>query len=454
MLCLMLLLAGCSQRVRFATFNAAMSGTTAGEMTARLETGDDPQYRAVAEIIQRTKPDVLLLQEFDHDPSGRAVELFQANYLGVPQNGAEPIEYAHTFSPEVNTGEHSGIDLNNDGIIDPNPGSAAYAADCFGWGTYPGQYGMVVFSRFPIDHDDIRTYRKLTWRQMQGDTDWNLWPENPDGSSYFSDEAKAVLRVSSKTHADVPIRIGGQTVHLLIAHPTPPVFDGPEDRNGIRNMLEVVLLNGILQAGTTTAQPDDLHHALRSDNGLPPRLVRRHVEYDKPWPSRLATDVMSLGIFNFGHLATGSASRNLWMGDLNCDPLDGDARSEARATLAYRVGQTFGVVPDKQPVLVGNSRFQEPGGPASTGAVEAAEAQRGANASHRAEPRFDTADFPDAEPLGPGNLRVDYVIPSLDLKLVDMGVFWPASDDPLHRLVKDNLSSDHRLVWVDVKVPR
>ncbi len=48
-----------------------------------------------------------------------------------------------------------------------------------------------------------------------------------------------VLRLSSKNHWDVTADIDGTTLHLLAFHPTPPVFDGPEDRNGLRNFDEI-----------------------------------------------------------------------------------------------------------------------------------------------------------------------------------------------------------------------
>jgi hypothetical protein len=66
----------------------------------------------------------------------------------------------------------------------------------------------------------------------------------------------------------------------------------------------------------------------------------------------------------------------------------------------------------------------------------------------------DTADWP--EEGGPGNLRVDYVLPSTGLEIVGSGVFWPAPGDPLARLTeikgRDRASSDHRLVWVDIRL--
>jgi hypothetical protein len=95
-----------------------------------------------------------------------------------------------------------------------------------------------------------------------------------------------------------------------------------------------------------------------------------------------------------------------------------------------------------------------------TRAVEAAALQGRANLTHRSDPRFDTADFSDS---APGNLRADYVLPRVNLKIVDAGVFWPVQADPLSRLtgVFDPQwlaaggfpTSDHRLVWVDVAVP-
>ncbi|MEZ5252131.1 MAG: hypothetical protein R2713_23855, partial [Ilumatobacteraceae bacterium] len=54
----------------------------------------------------------------------------------------------------------------------------------------------------------------------------------------------------------------------------------------------------------------------------------------------------------------------------------------------------------------------------------------------------------------PGNLRADYVLPSRNLRIVDAGVFWPLSTDPLFPLVGTFPfpTSDHRPVWVDVSV--
>ena len=72
---------------------------------------------------------------------------------------------------------------------------------------------------------------------------------------------------------------------------------------------------------------------------------------------------------------------------------------------------------------------------------------------HISDPAFDTADFND---FAPGNLRADYVLPRKQLRITDAGVFWPTTDDPFFYLTGTGfpvVSSDHRLVWVDVTVP-
>ena len=90
--------------------------------------------------------------------------------------------------------------------------------------------------------------------------------------------------------------------------------------------------------------------------------------------------------------------------------------------------------------------------PSSEGGPEADLLQGGANEAHLSDPAYDTADFNDNP--APGNLRVDYVLPRNSMKILDSGVFWPTTDDPLFRLTGTFPfpTSDHRLVWIDVRV--
>lgn len=364
---------------RIATFNASLNRGEEGQLLKDLATGEDAQIRAVAEVIQINNPDVLLINEFDWDEGGRGVDLFRRNYLEVPQHGNTPVYYPYAFTAPVNTGVPTGIDLNGDGKADGPD-------DAYGFGLFPGQYGMVILSRFPILTEQVRTFQKLLWKDMPG----NLIPE-----SYYSPQAIDVLRLSSKSHWDVPIRIGARTVHILAAHPTPPSFDGPEDRNGRRNNDEIRLWADYITPG----------------------LASRWIVDDEGVRGGL-----------------NPSERFVILGDYNSDPVDGDSWPGA-------INQ-----------LLDHPRVRDPK-PTSAGAVAAAEAQGGVNAKHLGEPCYDTADFPD-EP-SPGNLRVDYVLPSKNMQVTSSAVFWPAPGQPGSELTGEEPfpTSDHRLVRIDVRLP-
>jgi hypothetical protein len=176
-----------------------------------------------------------------------------------------------------------------------------------------------------------------------------------------------------------------------VSHPTPPVFDGPEDRNGARNFDE----------------------------------IRFWADYITPARSGYIYDDKGVS----GGLKPGELF--VIAGDQNSDPVDGDS------------------IPGSIQQLIEHPLVNVKVTPESAGAVEAANTQGGANNSHEGDPRFDTADFADT---APGNLRADYVLPVKGLQIVDGAVFWPLASDPLFRLTGafPFPSSDHRLVWIDV----
>lgn len=106
-----------TETVRVATYNLSLNRNFAGQLVTDLSTPANAQARTVAEIIQRTDPDIVLLNEFDYVEGGVAVDLFRDNYLEVSQNGADPVEYPYAFIAPVNTGVPSGFDLNNNGVV-------------------------------------------------------------------------------------------------------------------------------------------------------------------------------------------------------------------------------------------------------------------------------------------------------------------------------------------------
>ena len=230
-----------SQSIRIATFNASMEATnyvakgqtTAGDaLQSNLHDGKHTQIKNIAEIIQRIRPDIVLLNEFDYsNQSAIDAKNFIKHYLKKSQNTNKPIDYPYFYSAPVNTGVDSGLDLDKDGIASGTKG------DAFGFGLFPGHYGMLVLSKYPIQFDQIRTFQNFLWKDMLGNLMATIKDEN--GKSYYSLQAQQIFRLSSKSHWDIPIKIGNQTIHLLASHPTPPVFDGPENRNGKRNHDEI-----------------------------------------------------------------------------------------------------------------------------------------------------------------------------------------------------------------------
>jgi len=382
--------------IRFATFNASLNRNSEGQLITDLSTPNNTQAKTVAEIIQRNNPDVLLVNEFDFDAGSQAAQLFQENYLSVSQNGANPVEYPYFYVAPSNTGVASGFDLNNNGTVVTTPGAPGYGDDALGFGNFPGQYGMVIYSKYPIDTENIRTFPNFLWQDMPG----ALLPDNPntpEANDWYSPEELEVFRLSSKSHWDVPIEVNGETIHVLASHPTPPTFDGPEDRNGTRNHDEIRFWSDYITPGEGSYIYDDAG--------------------------------------DYSGLAPGS--RFVIMGDQNADPNDGDSVDNAILQ------------------LLDNPLINTSITPSSEGGPEQAAMQGGANVTHITDPAFDTADFADG---APGNLRVDYVLPSQNLEITDAAVFWPESTNPQFPLVgtfnpsiPDGFpSSDHRLVRVDV----
>ncbi|WP_428406892.1 endonuclease/exonuclease/phosphatase family protein [Hyphococcus sp.] len=383
--------------VRFATFNVYLNRPAEGGLIDDLKSADNVQAQKVAEIIQRVAPDVLLLNEFDYDEDGEALRLFKQIYLDHGWNGAEPAIYPYAYLAPSNTGVASGHDLDRDGVVTTEPGSRAYGGDAFGYGEFPGQYAMVLLSKYPIDEAGVKTFQTFLWKDMPG----AMLPDDQataEPDDWYSVEAREVFRLSSKSHWDIPVIIDGERVHVLASHPTPPSFDGEEDRNGRRNHDEIRLW-----ADYIAGDPDGYVYDDKGERG---------------------------------GLAEGA--RFVIMGDLNADPHDA------------------GAVPGAIGQLLTSPSVADAPFPKSEGGAVQAKLQGGANESHQGDPAEDTADFGDDPETGVGNLHLDYVLFSkAGLKETASGVFWPAPEDEHYGLVGSGFpveSSDHRLVWRDLQI--
>lgn len=370
--------------VRVATFNVSLYRTKSGELARDLEDGMNQEAKKLAAVIQHVRPDILLLNEIDYEEDHQSLKLFVEKYLAIGQEigdtkRLEPIDYPHFFAGPSNTGFDSGLDLNGDNKL-------GTPEDAWGYGRYPGQYSMAILSRFPIDTEKVRTFQNLRWAAMPR----AMQPIDPESNQpYYPEGIWKQLRLSSKSHWDIPIQIDHQTLHLLASHPTPPAFDGAEDRNGCRNHDEIFFWKWYVDPETQ----DSLW--IIDDSGKKGGLAPE--------------------------------ARFVITGDLNADPVDGSGISRAIQS------------------ILNSNRVTDPR-PESKGAEASTTRLGHANETHRGLASNDTAQF---NSRSVGNLRVDYCLPSSNLKLIESQVFWPVPNDPMAKWVE---VTDHRLVWVDVEM--
>lgn len=237
-----------------ATFHTELSRKGPGLLLRDIKSGEDAQVAAVARVVTAAAPDVLVLQGVDYDHGLAALHALRDV---IARAGPD---YRHVFALRPNTGMATGLDLDGDG-------RTGEPEDAQGYGWFAGEGGMAILSRHPVDESGARDFAGLLWRDLPGAIP-------PEG---MAPGIMAVQRLSRVGHWAVPLRVRGETVTLLTFHASPPVFDGPEDRNGRRNHDEILFWQ----------------HYLDGAFGPPPR------------------------------------GRFILAGNANLDPLDGDGRKTA-----------------------------------------------------------------------------------------------------------------------------
>lgn len=235
-LLLLLPLAAPAETIRIASFNAELDRTGPGLMLRDIRRGD-AQVADVVAVIARAGPDILALQGIDWDLDGAGLAAL-ADALA-----AAGLDYPHRLSLQPNSGMASGLDLDGDGRLG-GPG------DSQGFGRFTGQSGIAVLSRFPIRREEVRDFSALLWRDLPG-----AQLPRIDGRPFPSEAAQAAQRLSSTAHWAVPVAAPGGDLTLLTFQAGPPVFDGPEDRNGLRNRDELRLWTLYLD-GALGPRPD------------------------------------------------------------------------------------------------------------------------------------------------------------------------------------------------------
>ncbi len=312
--------------LRVAVWNAELSRKGPGILLRDIRKGEDAQVDLVIESLATVKPDILLLLNFDYDLENRALTAF------ADAARSRGVDFPHQYAARSNSGLATGLDLNGDGRF-------GGPEDAQGYGEFFGAGAMALLSRHPVDEGRIQDFSGMLWRDLPG----TLFPMTRDGP-FAGQQVHEVQRLSSKGHWVVPIDVPDIGIVTLLAfHATPPVFDGPEDRNGRRNHDEAAFW---------------LHYL----DGA------------------------------FGEPAT---NRFVLMGDANLDPEQSEGRKEAiRALLAH-------------PLL------QNP------------------------FPNTPTANWPKP---GPGERRVDYILPSADWHVSGFGTTAPSE------------ASRHILLWADLEL--
>jgi len=324
--------------IRLASYNTGLGRDGPGLLLKDI-LDQDADILALAEIIGTVSPDILLLTGFDNDFQNRAINAF---------NALEGLGYPFIYAPLGNAGADSGLDItSNNRLRDWN--------DAWGFGRFEGAEGMVLLSRFPVSGS--RRFDRLKWQ------DFGPVPRSPDGAAFYSDDLWPQLRLAAHSLWDVEIALPSGPFNIIAAHPTPPVFDGEEDANGLRNAAEISFLARYING-----------EAFRDDSGL---------------------------------LAPLATKRFAILADLNADPEIGDSR------------------PDALFALLSSPQLQDP-------------RPRGTATGTTATTGWDD----------PGNMRVDYVLPSAALTVLGSGVFWPDEATLL-----DAAKTQHRLVWVDIAMP-
>lgn len=210
-----------AETIRIATFGAALSRDGPGLLLRDIGKEDDAQIAATLAIVAEVAPDILVLTEIDWDLQGAA--------LMALRDRMSP-DYPHIFAGPTNAGLATGLDLDGNGRLGDD-------RDAQGYGRFSGDGGVAVLSRYPLDVGALTDFTPLLWRDLPNGSLDEMLAAAPG----FDAEAQRARRLSSTVHWVLPVDAPGGPIDLAIWAATPPVFDGPEDANGLRNRDELLL---------------------------------------------------------------------------------------------------------------------------------------------------------------------------------------------------------------------
>ncbi|WP_254898989.1 endonuclease/exonuclease/phosphatase family protein [Thalassococcus arenae] len=186
---------------------------------------DKAATAAIAELAAMGA-DIVVLTHVDYDAGHAALTALRDRLR------SEGVDYPHLFALRPNSGTPTGRDMDGDGRL-------GGPRDAQGYGRFAGQGGLAVLSRLPFG--------------PAVDMSPMLWRDLPGSRIAADDPGHDIQRLSSTGHWRLPVQTPSGTLTLIVLAATPPVFDGPEDRNGRRNADEIALaglmLDGVLPGG-------------------------------------------------------------------------------------------------------------------------------------------------------------------------------------------------------------
>lgn len=236
-------------------------------MLRDIQRGKDAQLIALAEILQSVRPDVLVLTKVDFDAELQTAKALQSF-----------LNFEYSFALPPNSMTPSALDLDGDGK----------SGDRFTWVRYAGEGAMLLLSQHPIlPHFHLND---LLWK----DVPEALMPIRADATPFPSPAAQEVMPIVGQGLWVVQIGERTEDSFTLVAFQNQtPVFDGPEDMNGLRSSAQLGLLSKVMD-GTYGAFPDQ-RFALIGNSNLDPnrgqgdreamRALLRDPRLQDPMPS-------------------------------------------------------------------------------------------------------------------------------------------------------------------------
>ena len=364
--------------------------------TVDLLNPDHPRLKKAAATIQRLRPDILLVNEMTYDQAdvpgydaavgeGHNGQRFVETFLAVAQGeGLDPIRYRAFMTPS-NTGLASGFDLDNNGRT------------------------VTVFPEPASPNPDGSPARQTAEERAYGGDAWGFGTfPGQYAMALFVREDLAILDEAVRTFQLMPWSRMPEALLPVDPATGAPWYAGEE--------AEQFRLSSKNHWDVPVRLPDgSLLHVLASHPAPPAfdgdeqRNVRRNHDEIRFWADYL--DGAAYIVDDAGRSGGLDADASfVILGDQNADPDEGNALNNPIGTW-----------------LLSHPRI-------NGGFVPRADAQGMA-----AYPRL------DADDTAGWGLRVDYVLPSTSLHVLDGGILRPPDADTTGIPV-----SDHFPVWIDV----